>query len=434
MYKIFASALLWASTSFMLQSNAFTTSIHLRYKTKGNVTAFQCQITVLMDPVKTYFMGIGFDGGYFGIQTKTEKERWINYSVWNGNKGAVPLLMDKGLNVIHRNFSHEGSGIQTHLVHHWETNVPQCLMVTVKRSDEGHAIFSGYIVINKKWTLMARIKRPGHAPYLTSLNSFLENFGVGNDKMRKARYSSIFYKVQGSDKWHPVNEAKTSNAPQTNSDDSWNHSVQYNGFIMEIDGKTGTKTANKTLKLNSKVDYRSVTDTVPPPGNINVEYCLDTFIVKKAGSVKEEVNKWFFWTGIEGTDSVVHVESYNVHSISDIQQNTIGKCYGSVMSFEQASNITLLVDGFQYDSLINDPLGKGSYNVIWDGNLANGLQKGQFDGGNDQYRYTVQYSLQFSTSSNPTNERENSEISVKDTPDQYEFAPEYKEKDTNSPL
>jgi hypothetical protein len=195
-------------------------------------------------------MAIGFDGGYFGIQTKTENERWINYSVWNGEGGA-PKLVEKGPNVTARSFDHEGSGIQTHREYFWKTGVPQSFMVTVKRSQEGNAIFSGYFMINGEWNLMASIERPGHSPYLTHLNSFLENFGEGNSHMRKARYSNIFYQLKGSQEWHPVQEAVTSNAPQTNPDDSWDHTVDSKGFVMEIDGKTGTKTRTKSLTFTA---------------------------------------------------------------------------------------------------------------------------------------------------------------------------------------
>jgi hypothetical protein len=91
------------------------------------------------------------------------------------------------------------------------------------------------------------IERPGHSPYLTDLNSYLENFGDDNSKMHKARYSNIFYQVQGSQEWHPVKDTVTSNDPQTNFDDSWNHTVDSKGFVMEIDGKTGSKTRRKKL-------------------------------------------------------------------------------------------------------------------------------------------------------------------------------------------
>jgi hypothetical protein len=249
MRNAFALSLLIALC--ILKTDAFTTSIHLNYQPKGDVTAFQCQITVLpnMDPVNTFYMAIGFEGGYFGIQTKAEDERWINYSVWDGDGGAAKLI-EKGPDVIQRAFSHEGSGIQTYRVHFWETDVPQSFMVTVKPSQEGHAVFSGYFLINGKWNLMASIERPGHSPYLTNVHSFLENFGKDNSHMRQARYSNIFYQLKGTQEWHPVKEAVTLNAPQTNPDDSWNHSVDSKGFVMEIDGKTGTKTRRKRLTFS----------------------------------------------------------------------------------------------------------------------------------------------------------------------------------------
>jgi hypothetical protein len=379
----------------MLETNAFTTSIHLRYTTHGYVTEFVCDIKVLKDPLNTYYMGIGFEGGYFGIQTKTKTERWINYSVWNGKNGVKPILKESGgPEVVWRYFNHEGSGIQTHRVYYWGTNVTQRLWVAVRRSTEGNAIYSGYFLINGQWTLIARIERPGHAPYLTNIHSFLENFGVGNNMMRKAKYSNLIYKVENDKNWYIVNQAMATNAPPTNSDDSWLHSVQYDGFTMEIDGKTGTKTQSNMLTLPRRQRLvPDLTDSI-----IEVQYCLHSFVVKKAAG--QGVKEWFFWTGIEGTNSVIHVANYTVDTAKHNVEDKIGECYQVAISSKQATTFTLSADGFQHDSSNKDPLGKASHVVSWDGN-EKGLQNGQFDGGNGQYEYTVKYTLQYSQLSNP---------------------------------
>jgi hypothetical protein len=345
-----------------------------------------------MDPDNTYFMAIGFDGACFGIQTKTDTERWINYSVWDG-KGA-PKPIERGPRVISQSFYHEGSGMQTYRRYHWETAVPNRFMVTVENSKRGHAMFSGFFLIKSKWYLMASIERPGHSPYLTGLNSFLENFGVGNSKMRKARYSNVVYQVQGSEEWHPINEAETSNAPPTNSDDSWMHTVDSEGFVMEIDGKTETKTTSKIIKLNSTSiggQQRPVIVQEPFVRNVLVVYCFQTLIINKTDTDEAGENEWHFWSGVQHTNNFADLINYPVPSQvreSNPVTKIIHHCNESIMSSEDAAKITLFADGYEDDFWFNDKLGKGFKDVTWDGDFTKGPEEGQFDGGNSNYKYT----------------------------------------------
>jgi hypothetical protein len=241
--------------------DAFTTSIHLNYQTPPKVTAFQVQVTVPegKDLDKAYWVAVGFDKGYFGIQTKTKTERWINFSVWN--KVGAAKLDKKGPGVVEQNFNHEGSGVQTHRSFFWKTGVPQSFMVTVRPSQSGSAVVSGFFLIDGKWELIASIERPGASPYLTGLHSFLENFGSDNSLMRKGRYSNLFYQEEGKEEWTPVTHALTHNAQPSHADDSWMHSVDDKGFVMEIDGKTKTRTTRSTL------DFKGATSKpLPLPG------------------------------------------------------------------------------------------------------------------------------------------------------------------------
>jgi hypothetical protein len=261
---------------FLNNVHAWTNSIQLSYQTPPKVTAFQVQVTVLegMDPDKTYWVAAGFDGGYFGIQTKSKTERWINYSVWN--KAGAAKLEKKGPGVIAQNFNHEGSGVQTHRSYFWQTGVPQSFMVTAKPGQSGSAVFSGYFLIDGKWELIASIERSGASPYLTGLHSFLENFGSEASMMRQGRYSNTFYQEEGKPEWKLATQASTSNrqsrnAPPSNAVDSWNHSVDDKGFLMEMYGKTKTRNTRSTSDISTSaptlVFKGNAGKPLPLPGN-----------------------------------------------------------------------------------------------------------------------------------------------------------------------
>jgi hypothetical protein len=195
-----------------LKRDVFTTAIFLEYYTEGHVTGFQSRVTVPegMDPIDTYYMPIGFLGGFFGIQTKTKDTRWILFSVWDGEKGAANLT-DKGPNVHDQAFDENGTGIKTYRVHSWKTGDPQSFMVEVSWSvPEGYPFFSGYFMIKGEWNLIASIKRPMDSHFLTDFYSLLQNFGEDDSKVRKAHYSNIFYKKSTKGKvWLPVRNAVT---------------------------------------------------------------------------------------------------------------------------------------------------------------------------------------------------------------------------------
>ncbi len=160
-------------------------SIHSGYVTPANTEYFYNEITVPVgeDKIGSYFMSNGFNGGYAGMQVKSTTERWILFSVWDGDNNAKTTLVRKGPNVVDNSFGGEGTGGQTYLVFNWKAGSTYKFITRGQPDGAGNTSYSAWFFTpeTNTWRFIATWKRPAtNNSYLTGNHSFLENFEVEN--------------------------------------------------------------------------------------------------------------------------------------------------------------------------------------------------------------------------------------------------------------
>ena len=251
--------LVW--TLFLPCISAVSTHFSYSVPQDGNVVGFQTQVTVTpgKDPSLTFFMAIGFDGGYFGMQVRSPTERWVIFSLWDTNDGQKARVVKKGPNAVEDNFGGEGTGKKTFLEYNWQTGVPQDFMLTLENSQ-----VSGYFKINGKWQLISTLTRPQTMRGLTGLYSFVENWGKDHSLIRQGSFGRQVYQVEGSQTWTQVLEASTSYSNSTSPGESWSQYADGDHFVMEIDGYTG-KTTKANTKLTRKASDAPLEAATSPP-------------------------------------------------------------------------------------------------------------------------------------------------------------------------
>ncbi len=178
---------------------------HLRYEYPKDSTIawFYSEITVPkgVDATNAYYMTNGFNGGYMGIQLNSAKERRVIFSIWSSfntnDPKQIPAdyavnLIKKGKGVFTGEFGNEGSGGHSHLVFNWKQGTTYKMLVGAKPAGD-HTIYSAYYYApeNGEWRLMAiwdKTKTGGKL--LSSLYSFVENFGSNGTDFFKADYGN----------------------------------------------------------------------------------------------------------------------------------------------------------------------------------------------------------------------------------------------------
>ena len=221
-------------------------SVHCGYDIRelGDVEWFYSELTVPegYDPVGSYYMAIGFNGGYFGIQTNSKTERKILFSIWSpfvtDNPEEIPeedriLLRAKNERTTVGEFGGEGSGGQSFTNYNWKTGVTQKFLINIHPEGNGRTLFTAYFWFHekKRWELLASFSRPKTETYIVGPHSFLENF---LDKQgfltRMAYYGNQFAWKDG--KWHPIERIRFTG--DNTARQAWRQ--DYDGGMME-DGR-----------------------------------------------------------------------------------------------------------------------------------------------------------------------------------------------------
>lgn len=155
-------------------------SVHMGYTVPANTAYFYNEVTVPQgqDPIGSYFMANGFDGGYFGMQVKSASERWLLFSVWDADNGAKTTLVGKGAGVVDNSFGGEGTGGQTYLSYNWVAGNTYRFITRAQPDGAGATLFSAWFFAPElgAWRYIATWKRPSTTSYLTGVYSFVENF------------------------------------------------------------------------------------------------------------------------------------------------------------------------------------------------------------------------------------------------------------------
>lgn len=166
-------------------------SVHMKYTLPKdeNVEYFYNEVTVPEgeDVLGSYFMSNGFGEGYFGIQTNSETERRILFSVWSPfntqNPKEIPeesriKMLRSGEGVHIGEFGNEGSGGQSYLIYPWKAGSTYKFLTQVKPDGKGNTVYTAYFFTPEEnnWRLIASFLRPQTNTWYTNAHSFLENF------------------------------------------------------------------------------------------------------------------------------------------------------------------------------------------------------------------------------------------------------------------
>jgi hypothetical protein len=155
-------------------------SVHMHYTVPANTEYFYNEVTVPVgqDPVGSYFMVAGFDGGYSGIQVNSATQRRILFSVWDADNGQKTTLINKGAGVVDNVFDNEGSGGQTYLVFNWVADNTYKFITRIRPDGAGSTLYSAWFFTPEStaWRYIATWKRPSTNTYQSGAHSFLESF------------------------------------------------------------------------------------------------------------------------------------------------------------------------------------------------------------------------------------------------------------------
>lgn len=202
-------------------------SCHLNYSPSFKGEAEWALISVCVpkayDQEGSYYMALGFNGGYFGFQNNRKGYRQVLFSVWNAGEdnddpNAVhhsrqTQVIDKGEGVTARDFGGEGSGKQSFLKLDWLPDSTYTFLLHARRAGYDATDFSAwfYDCVSRRWLYISTLRRPNTRTLLTGLHSFLENFDPRQgDKTRKAYYFDGWAKPAGAD-WIPLSRAYLTN-------------------------------------------------------------------------------------------------------------------------------------------------------------------------------------------------------------------------------
>jgi hypothetical protein len=198
-------------------------SVHLWYTIPEELQNVEWFYTELLIPenedvIGSYFMAVGFNGGYFGIQVNSETERRVLFSIWSPYKTDDPSeipeeykvkVLKKGEGVYTGKFGNEGSGGQSYKVYDWKAGVTYGFFVGARPVGDGSTDYIAYFRDPNRETLqlIAQFRRPKTDSYLKGIYSFLENFrpeqGIYD---RKGYYTNQWAYANGA--WHEINQAK----------------------------------------------------------------------------------------------------------------------------------------------------------------------------------------------------------------------------------
>jgi hypothetical protein len=204
-------------------------SVHLGFNVPAATEYFYSEVTVPVgqDPVGTYYLAIGFNVGYFGMQVNAPNKRWILFSVWDPTNGSTTLV-SKGNQTLVNNFGGEGTGGQSHLICNWRAGNTYRFITRAQPDGQGNTLYSAWFGTPQsddgcgdngqggdqakasagvKWHFLATWKYPGTAMYHKGVYSFLESFNPDTGYIgRRANFGNE-WAVSSSGVWTEVTSA-----------------------------------------------------------------------------------------------------------------------------------------------------------------------------------------------------------------------------------
>ena len=244
-------------------------SVHLFWHgIQKDATEVTGAVKVTQDQTNSYYMVIGFDGGYMGIQNVGGHHVGI-FSIWDPVGHAFDFaarpddvaesLRAKVLyaapNVSVSRFGGEGTGAKMMFGTNWEVGRDVYFRIKTEMDGTDRIKFTGFIGDGKKELKIATISRLSHGkkPIVSGVYSFVEDFwrnGLSKTLVRRAEFTKFASRVSEKDKFTPCTGAYFSADGNTlKTIDAG--PVEGGGFLQ-----TGGNTENKTVPLHSSFNFR----------------------------------------------------------------------------------------------------------------------------------------------------------------------------------
>lgn len=247
-----------------LKGQRYAPSIHLNYRVP-RADVYYNEITVTESAPGSFFMGIGYNQGYFGIQEHTAGRKWLIFSIWDDRshdrnaqteeKRAQIVYMDE--NTRSQRFGNEGSGRQSFYDYDWKVGEKIKLMLKIEDKGERRH-YSGYFYHNtlKKWILMTKYSSIAPQPFLTRFHSFVEDFRRNYDSFGRHRSLKIdqAWARDLEGKWHYVTDCTFTR--DSNPNTNITAFTQENSFNFGTGGKVKKETKPRT-KLQRPVQRQA---------------------------------------------------------------------------------------------------------------------------------------------------------------------------------
>jgi hypothetical protein len=193
-------------------------SVHLRWQgLPQDANEVSGTVKIIQEQTNSYFMVLGFDGGYMGLQNLDGEHVGI-FSIWDpvGNARdwkarADAVHEDFRAKVVYSapgvfvsRFGGEGTGAKTMFGCPWKVGSPMSFRVTAEPDGPGRALFTCYVGDGKEEEKVAAISRISGAkpPSIPNVHSFVEDFwrnGKSKDLVRRAEFTNYRAKSPSAD-------------------------------------------------------------------------------------------------------------------------------------------------------------------------------------------------------------------------------------------
>jgi len=191
-------------------------SVHLHWAgIPTNAVEVVGSVKVTEEQTNSYFMVIGFDGGYMGIQNFLGQHVGI-FSIWDPvgdafDFGAKEHDVDEKMrasvkfaanNVIVSRFGGEGTGAKTMFGCNWKVGETIRFRITAEPDGADRTLFTGYVGNDSGEEKIAAISRLHHGAPSTvrHVHSFVEDFwrnGLSKALVRRAEFFGFAGRAQG---------------------------------------------------------------------------------------------------------------------------------------------------------------------------------------------------------------------------------------------
>lgn len=224
-------------------------SVHLGWTApEGDV--FYNEMTVEKSVPGSYFMAVGWNTGYFGIQELgSSTNKVVIFSVWDPTKGdnpnAVPAeqrveLLHADPDVRIKRFGGEGTGGQSMWSYPWRIG-ETCrflLQATVQSNKTAYAAHF-YVTPEKRWKHLATFRTLTGGTPLKGYYSFVEDFRRNYqsvDQLRRVRFDRGWVRdVRGQ--WQPLRQARfTASGATWEARDNIDAGLSGTGFFLATGG------------------------------------------------------------------------------------------------------------------------------------------------------------------------------------------------------